>query len=119
MGGHHLAVSQLRLDMQRDGGSAPAARKSANSQDNSRSEEHTSELQSPDHLVCRLLLEKKNQTPENRSAKQLGIFGHAIRHRSDDPHRRNCHEPSRTQRRPRTPPITWRSLHMAACTPAE
>src|SRR5207244_9811621 len=25
----------------------------------SRSEEHTSELQSPDHLVCRLLLEKK------------------------------------------------------------
>src|SRR5258708_10510584 len=29
----------------------------------SRSEEHTSELQSPDHLVCRLLLEKK----KNRS----------------------------------------------------
>src|SRR5947208_13491551 len=27
----------------------------------SRSEEHTSELQSPDHLVCRLLLEKKNR----------------------------------------------------------
>src|SRR5258708_13651687 len=26
-----------------------------------RSEEHTSELQSPDHLVCRLLLEKKKQ----------------------------------------------------------
>ena len=26
---------------------------------NKRSEEHTSELQSPDHLVCRLLLEKK------------------------------------------------------------
>src|SRR5258708_19421894 len=26
-----------------------------------RSEEHTSELQSPDHLVCRLLLEKKNK----------------------------------------------------------
>src|SRR5207244_12487978 len=30
-----------------------------------RSEEHTSELQSPDHLVCRLLLEKKkNNTHE-------------------------------------------------------
>src|SRR5690348_14829087 len=29
-----------------------------------RSEEHTSELQSPVHLVCRLLLEKKNE--ENR-----------------------------------------------------
>src|SRR5207244_8630636 len=26
-----------------------------------RSEEHTSELQSPDHLVCRLLLERKKQ----------------------------------------------------------
>src|SRR5258708_22152223 len=29
-----------------------------------RSEEHTSELQSPDHLVCRLLLEKKKKTHE-------------------------------------------------------
>src|SRR5690348_17530464 len=28
-----------------------------------RSEEHTSELQSPVHLVCRLLLEKKKQLP--------------------------------------------------------
>src|SRR5258708_19057920 len=27
-----------------------------------RSEEHTSELQSPDHLVCRLLLEKKKSS---------------------------------------------------------
>src|SRR5258708_20489579 len=32
-----------------------------------RSEEHTSELQSPDHLVCRLLLEKNNTpTPKSR-----------------------------------------------------
>src|SRR5258708_11558222 len=29
--------------------------------DAERSEEHTSELQSPDHLVCRLLLEKKKK----------------------------------------------------------
>src|SRR5947208_8411806 len=28
-----------------------------------RSEEHTSELQSPDQLVCRLLLEKKKKNP--------------------------------------------------------
>src|SRR5258708_30948669 len=28
---------------------------------NGRSEEHTAELQSPDHLVCRLLLEKKKK----------------------------------------------------------
>src|SRR5947208_8789683 len=37
-----------------------------------RSEEHTSELQSPDHLVCRLLLEKKRRdrpSPRSRSAK--------------------------------------------------
>src|SRR5258708_17850081 len=31
-----------------------------------RSEEHTSELQSPDHLVCRLLLEKKKRTKHRR-----------------------------------------------------
>src|SRR5258708_13750397 len=30
-----------------------------------RSEEHTSELQSPDHLVCRLLLEKKKKKSTN------------------------------------------------------
>src|SRR5258708_31826916 len=35
-----------------------------------RSEEHTSELQSPDHLVCRLLLEKK---------KKITIKGHGAR----------------------------------------
>src|SRR5258708_27380539 len=32
-----------------------------------RSEEHTSELQSPDHLVCRLLLEKKKTKHNNNS----------------------------------------------------
>src|SRR5690348_11683336 len=32
-----------------------------------RSEEHTSELQSPVHLVCRLLLEKKNERCRSRS----------------------------------------------------
>src|SRR5258708_26655375 len=34
---------------------------SVSSPDETRSEEHTSELQSPDHLVCRLLLEKKKK----------------------------------------------------------
>src|SRR4051794_41255722 len=34
-----------------------------------RSEEHTSELQSPVHLVCRLLLEKKNQSQRPPSAR--------------------------------------------------
>src|SRR5258708_8426171 len=32
-----------------------------------RSEEHTSELQSPDHLVCRLLLEKKKKRTETNN----------------------------------------------------
>src|SRR5258708_17143432 len=32
-----------------------------------RSEEHTSELPSPDHLVCRLLLEKKKILRSNRT----------------------------------------------------
>src|SRR2546430_12377816 len=34
----------------------------------SRSEEHTSELQSQSNLVCRLLLEKKNHLRRNRTA---------------------------------------------------
>src|SRR5258708_12671206 len=40
---------------------AAPARPRAGAAASTRSEEHTSELQSPDHLVCRLLLEKKNQ----------------------------------------------------------
>src|SRR6266487_5497981 len=42
-----------------------------------RSEEHTSELQSPVHLVCRLLLEKKKKNPirerktKNKKPKQI------------------------------------------------
>src|SRR5258708_22589481 len=43
---------------------------SANSAPTSnRSEEHTSELQSPDHLVCRLLLEKKKKKITCRHTK--------------------------------------------------
>src|SRR5258708_36162327 len=42
-GGIHRAISHTFLDR------------------HIRSEEHTSELQSPDHLVCRLLLEKKKK----------------------------------------------------------
>src|SRR5258708_27109073 len=38
-----------------------------------RSEEHTSELQSPDHLVCRLLLEKKKIRQTNTLAHDARI----------------------------------------------
>src|SRR5258708_15855353 len=36
-----------------------------------RSEEHTSELQSPDHLVCRLLLEKKKDYADDPYASHI------------------------------------------------
>src|SRR5438876_4242367 len=41
---------------------------------NERSEEHTSELQSPVHLVCRLLLEKKNTYTPRSIATNLSRF---------------------------------------------
>src|SRR5438552_5420613 len=43
-----------------------------------RSEEHTSELQSPDHLVCRLLLEKKNRTLDAGSAGRFEFCTHIL-----------------------------------------
>src|SRR6266487_6391081 len=46
------------------------ARSSAPSR-GTRSEEHTSELQSPVHLVCRLLLEKKKKVPGQRRRPEL------------------------------------------------
>src|SRR2546429_6690987 len=50
-----------------------------------RSEEHTSELQSRLHLVCRLLLEKKKK---NEISRRLCVSSacHAARHRALDPH---------------------------------
>src|SRR5436305_9091748 len=43
-----------------------------------RSEEHTSELQSRPHLVCRLLLEKKKKKESNQhiSGRRLGCADH-------------------------------------------
>src|SRR5262245_64613727 len=48
-------VEQMRLNAWHGGGHREA-----------RSEEHTSELQSLRHLVCRLLLEKKKKTKTNK-----------------------------------------------------
>src|SRR5947208_10257023 len=45
----------------RTGPSAGTSRRRSGKAYPHRSEEHTSELQSPDHLVCRLLLEKKKK----------------------------------------------------------
>src|SRR5258708_23387218 len=50
---HLYEGGPLDVLLLRDGGPGEVARSRW------RSEEHTSELQSPDHLVCRLLLEQK------------------------------------------------------------
>src|SRR5258708_31786448 len=50
-----------------------------------RSEEHTSELQSPDHLVCRLLLEKKKI--DNVDPERLPV---APRHQCDYSVKNQC-----------------------------
>src|SRR5690625_6916597 len=63
-----LAPGLVDTDMQEylcgevDSAEFPSVQKlrDARGTDNMRSEEHTSELQSRGHLVCRLLLEKKN-----------------------------------------------------------
>src|SRR2546422_8271786 len=44
--------------------------------DRPRSEEHTSELQSRLHLVCRLLLEKKKKTTEVKMSKSMYVEQH-------------------------------------------
>src|SRR5256885_6931165 len=43
-----------------------------------RSEEHTSELQSPCNLVCRLLLEKKKRSPASEPATLSALHREAL-----------------------------------------
>src|SRR5258708_8483852 len=49
----------------------PGASSASNS---NRSEEHTSELQSPDHLVCRLLLQKKQNDHQLCAKKHIAAY---------------------------------------------
>src|SRR5258708_11575818 len=65
-GAHGRQPSCLRASSSRD----PASKRGdpiRNWARSDRSEEHTSELQSPDHLVCRLLLEKKKHTRRDQT----------------------------------------------------
>src|SRR5258708_25911429 len=62
---------------------AQSSSASGSSMEITRSEEHTSELQSPDHLVCRLLLEKK----KNNYTDALTLV--SINERAS----RQCHAP--------------------------
>src|SRR5258708_28784744 len=58
--GGRLFIDFSYIDQKSDNGTgAVKTDASGVGTDVKRSEEHTSELQSPDHLVCRLLLEKK------------------------------------------------------------
>src|SRR5258708_13829759 len=54
-------VSTLATWTRRSRSSSPSSTRRSSIRRAVRSEEHTSELQSPDHLVCRLLLEKKKR----------------------------------------------------------
>src|SRR5256886_6371107 len=49
-----------------------------------RSEEHTSELQSQSNLVCRLLLEKKNNKPGVAGSSSAGVAKFAVAGRTWD-----------------------------------
>src|SRR5258708_17881481 len=60
VGADHRAQAPGDFERARVGGIERRDRFEARVRAGPRSEEHTSELQSPDHLVCRLLLEKKN-----------------------------------------------------------
>src|SRR5690606_40043768 len=57
-----------------------------------RSEEHTSELQSRENLVCRLLLEKKKKTNEEKKTS----YTDDTRDRTIDHHTEDKREQSRT-----------------------
>src|SRR5256885_1357963 len=70
-----------------------------------RSEEHTSELQSPCNLVCRLLLEKKKKRINPNSASLMNtlcssshLFTHSVHHSLDTTRPRMLHTFSSSMR---------------------
>src|SRR2546422_6922041 len=63
---HHGAVPDVAADHLE-----PPPRRAREGQVHARSEEHTSELQSRLHLVCRLLLEKNNHMVETLEIRSL------------------------------------------------
>src|SRR5256884_303535 len=73
--------SNRRLPFQRRVGRDLGTARSPHATGSKRSEEHTSELQSRLHLVCRLLLEKKNRPMPNASSRSLSIASTLSRRR--------------------------------------
>src|SRR5256885_9466797 len=76
-----FGLRQLQHPVRRLEQAAPLIRRRLAASPVARSEEHTSELQSPCNLVCRLLLEKKNQGEGGdgaggpRAGQQVGTSG--------------------------------------------
>src|SRR3712207_8694019 len=65
-----------QVDLARDADRGRAARRAPEGAVTLRSEEHTSELQSRQYLVCRLLLEKKNkQLLELHALTSMAVLG--------------------------------------------
>src|SRR5438552_13928512 len=67
--GHHAAVVEFlgaREQSELEDPTLALLYGIAQARQRKRSEEHTSELQSPDHLVCRLLLEKKKKKKKKK-----------------------------------------------------
>src|SRR5690348_18202273 len=62
-----LVALQKMREAARDMQEEDERRKKLGLTDEERSEEHTSELQSPVHLVCRLLLEKKKKKKKTKN----------------------------------------------------
>src|SRR5690606_40813264 len=58
-------LEEARHGLQRDAHAPVHVHGAGDERGGGRSEEHTSELQSRENLVCRLLLEKKKQTPDS------------------------------------------------------
>src|SRR5256885_5226107 len=87
---HALPISRgsLARDARRGAGMTVRFRYRAATADGNvveRSEEHTSELQSPCNLVCRLLLEKKKnntELPETRHIQTDQTSNHSVNHTS-------------------------------------
>src|SRR5947208_6198423 len=72
VGGNNVTTAHFVVMVGLDPFPKPAEAAPSERRSKPRSEEHTSELQSPDHLVCRLLLEKKN-IDSARFAKRMRL----------------------------------------------
>src|SRR5258708_31716048 len=67
-----LALPLIVKSLSEDGSLGISQASVVDTDEGLRSEEHTSELQSPDHLVCRLLLEKKKRNQKETSVMLRG-----------------------------------------------